>query len=78
MRPPRLSEVFPPSGDGGTKHDPGCRMKFGRKDPNCARCRELLAGAPTRGWGPSKNDRPAAPHSCERSGCGPVCTAGEW
>jgi hypothetical protein len=35
-----------------TKHSPDCRMAFGRKDPSCARCQELLAGAPARaGWG---------------------------
>lgn len=32
------------------KHSPTCTMSFGRNDPNCARCVELLAGAPPRRW----------------------------
>ncbi len=35
-----------------TVHAADCKMAFGRKDKNCARCCELLAGAaPRRGWG---------------------------
>lgn len=31
-----------------TKHSPTCRMAFGRKDPDCPRCQELLQGAAPR------------------------------
>lgn len=64
-------------------------MAFGRKDPTCPRCRELLDGAAPR---PRFGGRayvpelptPAARHSaiwahdCKASGCGPVCTFGDW
>jgi hypothetical protein len=34
-----------------TKHKADCKMAFGRKDQECPRCQELLAGAPSRaGW----------------------------
>lgn len=33
------------------KHKDDCIMSFGRKDPTCPRCQELIAGAPARaGW----------------------------
>jgi len=33
------------------KHKNDCEMSFGRKDPTCPRCQELLNGAPARaGW----------------------------
>lgn len=33
------------------KHSETCNMRFGRKDPKCARCVELINGAPARsGW----------------------------
>lgn len=32
----------------GTKHSKTCKMQFGRKDPTCPRCQELLEGAPPR------------------------------
>lgn len=33
-----------------------CKMAFGRKDPTCPRCAEMLAGAPARaGWNDAKN-----------------------
>lgn len=35
----------------GTRHASNCRMRFGRKDPECPRCQELLAGSPPRTWG---------------------------
>jgi hypothetical protein len=35
-----------------TKHKSDCNMAFGRKDPSCPRCQELLNGAtPRQGWG---------------------------
>lgn len=35
-----------------TQHKADCRMAFGRKDPSCPRCQELLNGAsPRLGWG---------------------------
>jgi uncharacterized membrane protein len=32
------------------RHKPDCRMVFGRKDPSCPRCQELLAGAAPIQW----------------------------
>lgn len=72
-----------------TKHSTDCNMAFGRKDPSCPRCQELLAGAPVRaGWQApyySKKKREEAArslairtHDCVVSGCGLVCTAFEW
>jgi hypothetical protein len=74
-----------------TKHtcNGGNNPVFGRKTPGCARCDELLAGAPAvKGWGDRKRAMEAeqirAIHAhfhgeYHRSGkCGPVCTFGEW
>ena len=67
-----------------TSHADDCRMAFGRKDPNCPRCMELLNGAPARsGWNNrnrraesrASHARRLAMHCCKRSGCGPICTA---
>jgi hypothetical protein len=68
----------------GTKHKADCSMVFGRKDPTCPRCQELLAGsAPRPRFGgrcltmaakPSRFE----PHDCRERGCGPVCTFGDW
>lgn len=32
------------------RHKPDCKMVFGRKDPNCPRCQELLNGAAPIQW----------------------------
>ena len=69
-----------------TKHSHDCKMAFGRKDPNCPRCQELLKGAaPRKGWNISnRRDEEARRicdiknHDCEKSHCGPVCTYGDW
>lgn len=67
-----------------TTHMAGCKMAFGRKDPNCPRCRELLNGAPPRQWAPSRAQldaqrcREIRNHNCTVSRCGPVCTYGDW
>ena len=68
-----------------TAHAPDCRMAFGRKDPSCPRCQELLAGAaPRRGWGSLAREHEAErvraiqAHNCKARGCGPVCTFGDW
>ena len=71
------------------KHKPDCQMAFGRKDPTCARCSELLAGAAPRRW--RGTDRKAddarrvteirdhfASEKHRTGGCGPVCTFGDW
>ena len=67
-----------------TKHQTDCRRVFGRYDTNCPRCLELANGAsPRRGWSTSK-DRDARfiaelrAHNCQKAGCGPVCTFGDW
>ena len=75
--------------DGSLKHSDDCKMVFGRKDPNCPRCQELLSGAPARdGWqkgyySQKKLDEKQRleeikSHDCEKSNCGPVCTFGDW
>lgn len=58
---------------------------FGRKTPGCPRCDELLSGAkPRAGWGGQKRlspwlrNLPSAAHNCRASGCGPICTFGDW
>lgn len=68
-----------------TTHADTCTMSFGRKDPNCPRCQELLAGAaPRKGWGQLKREQEAAfrnalrTHNCATRGCGSVCTFGDW
>ncbi|MBA0054021.1 hypothetical protein E0L36_25170 [Streptomyces sp. AJS327] len=66
-----------------TKHTH--RVVFGRRVADCPRCEELAAGAEPVRW--STRDRhhhgyPTArqlrEHSCRTSGCGPVCTYGDW
>ncbi len=58
---------------------------FGRKVDGCPRCEELKAGAPTVKWsGTLRKEQEARfirdlkAHDCKKSGCGPVCTFGEW
>lgn len=71
------------------KHAADCTMSFGRKDPNCERCKELLAGAPPRKWRSAIAKENDARRSIEirdhfasqkhrTGGCGPVCTFGDW
>lgn len=71
------------------KHSPTCTMSFGRKDPSCARCVELLAGAPPRRWRGTDRKADEARQIRENrehfqsekhrtGGCGPVCTFGDW
>lgn len=71
------------------KHKADCQMSFGRKDPSCPRCVELLAGAPPRRWRGTdrkaddvRRTREIRDHFASekhRSGkCGPVCTFGDW
>ena len=63
-----------------TKHTCGGPV-FGHKTPGCPRCDELLAGAAPVQW-----KRPTAyevrttaqRHDCQASGCGVVCTHGDW
>ena len=68
-----------------TKHSATCGRVYRRYDTTCPRCLELAAGAvPRCGWG----DRARADerrqiaeiraHDCRASGCGPVCTFGDW
>jgi len=59
--------------------------KWGHLTPGCARCDELAKGAPARqGWGSQKRQEAARftrdlkAHNCAVSGCGPVCTFGDW
>ena len=68
-----------------TKHADNCKMVFGKKDPTCPRCVELLNGATPRSWGNSLRKENAAQslkwikaHNCQKSKCGQVCTFGEW
>lgn len=67
-----------------TEHSKTCKMAFGRKDPNCPRCIELLNGAKPIAWNPSRRAAIEAQqikmiksHKCTPA-CGPVCTAFQW
>ena len=58
---------------------------FGRKTAGCPRCDELLSGAaPVDGWNVRKDreyarfQRALQAHNCQKSNCGPVCTAFDW
>jgi len=57
---------------------------FGRKVAGCPRCGELVAGAPVVRWRQSSKQadaqrcREIRAHNCKASGCGPVCTFGDW
>ncbi len=69
----------------GTKHSDDCSAAFGRKDQDCPRCRELLAGAPARkGWTRPTGETPAQFKASlqaalvEADRRGTVCTYGEW
>lgn len=72
----------------GTKHSPDCKMVFGRKDANCPRCQELIAGLAPRRWAPSFAQRDTqachevsahfASHKHLSGDCGVICTFGEW
>lgn len=65
-----------------TKHNH--QVIFGRREPGCPRCAELAAGAaPRQGWSVRRTyeaQQIAAirAHDCQKSGCGPVCTFGDW
>ena len=68
-----------------TKHSVTCNAAFGRKDATCPRCQELLAGAEPVRWAGSRRQRDdlartreIRAHDCNKSGCGPVCTFGDW
>jgi hypothetical protein len=64
-----------------TRHNHG--PNFGRKITGCPRCAELEAGAAPVVWD-IRRSAPVAPlpqirrHDCQVSGCGVVCTYGEW
>ena len=70
-----------------TKHTCG-GPHFGKRAPQgeCPRCDELHAGKPpiVQNWRGSKarNDKMRSDdiknHNCKKSGCGPVCTHGDW
>jgi hypothetical protein len=71
--------------DGTLKHSTECKMSFGKKDPQCPRCIELLNGAqPRKSWDQLNKINEARRidairnHDCKKSGCGPVCTFGDW
>ena len=55
-------------------------MVFGRKVDGCPRCEELKNGAAPVKWNWNRQDRfdDISKHNCKESGCGPVCTFGEW
>lgn len=80
--------------NGDTKHSAGCKRVFNHYDSDCARCRELIAGATARtGWQgahfahKARQERmDAASRDAhfvkggvhDRGLCGPVCTFGDW
>ena len=66
-----------------TKHNH--TVVFGRKVDGCPRCAELAAGAAPIQWNVSRKRmfeqnliNAIRTHDCKKSGCGPVCTFGEW
>lgn len=72
-----------------TQHNAGCQRVFKNYDPNCPRCQELMAGAkPRQGWQGNyyrrkkqqdeQRTKAIYSHNCINSGCGPVCTFGDW
>lgn len=67
-----------------TKHTCGGPV-FGHLTPGCPRCDELSAGAAPVRWSRSRRNLSrderrgeVRAHSCAASGCGPVCTFGDW
>lgn len=72
-----------------TPHKHDCQMAFGRKDPSCPRCQELLAGASPRQapWFKRAAEQRQQTingihahfnsHKHMSGGCGPVCTYGD-
>jgi hypothetical protein len=68
----------------GTKHSATCNMAFGRKDPTCPRCQELIAGSKPRSWNQAQRQSDDTRrcieirnHKCSGT-CFPVCTFGDW
>lgn len=57
---------------------------FGRKAPSgeCPRCDELRSGAEPIKWRTGAIQdatiRSIRAHDCKVSGCGPICTFGDW
>lgn len=61
------------------------QVVFGRRVDGCPRCAQLNNGAPPVKWsGTLRREEEARriaeirAHRCSVSGCGPVCTFGEW
>lgn len=68
-----------------TKHAENCKMAFGRKDPTCPRCQELLNGAAPRLWQATRDQERSLEivthfkSQRHQAGlCGPVCTFGDY
>lgn len=55
----------------------GAGPHWGRRTRGCPRCDALEAGAQPAAWAGSRRTAPTRSHRCD-SGCGPVCTAGDW
>ena len=72
------------------KHSCENEGAFGRYEPDtCERCQQLVDGAPRRTRPrieaikrlkreEERRNRDIENHNCERSNCGPVCTAFDW
>lgn len=71
-----------------TNHKQDCKMVFGKKDPECPRCKELLSGdSPRPGWqkdyflNKKINDerrlKEIKEHDCKKSNCSVICTFGD-
>lgn len=72
-----------------TLHNQDCKMVFGRKDPSCPRCVELINGATARkGWQADyygnkkledeRRSKEIKEHDCTKAGCVSICTFGDW
>ncbi len=70
-------------------HNQECKMAFGRKDPECPRCQELLSGEPARsGWqkdyfsrkkiNDERRLKEIKDHDCKKSNCSIICTFGDY
>lgn len=71
------------------KHNSDCSRVFKKYDAKCPRCQQLEEGAPPReGWQTryfankkheeDQQSRAIKNHNCERSNCGPICTAFDY
>lgn len=70
--------------NGNLAHSQECKMIFGKKDPECPRCLEMINGAPARGsWHKEHFEKQAQEirwlkQHQDNCTCKPLCTYGQW